>query len=60
MGKLSARGRAGVGEAEGIGSESVGASVEGRINNGMVTAMINLKWSRRYIIKYRGGDDGKG
>ena len=30
MGKLSARGRAEVGEAEGIGSESAGASVEGR------------------------------
>ena len=30
MGKLSVRGRAGVGEAEGRGSESVGASAEGR------------------------------
>ena len=25
-----------------------------------MTAMINLKWSRRFIIKYRRGDDGKG
>ena len=30
MDKLSTRGRVGVGEAEGIGSESAGASVEGR------------------------------
>ena len=30
MGKLSKRGRAGEGEAEGIGNESAGASAEGR------------------------------
>ena len=60
MGKLSARGRAGVGEAEGIRSESTrGLSIRER-NNETVMVMINLKWSRRYIIKYRRGDDGKG
>ena len=59
MGKLSIRGRAGVGEAEGIGSESEGLNKRER-NNGMVTAMINLKWLRRYVIKYRRGDNEKG
>ena len=59
MGKLSARGRARVGEAEGIGSEQQGPQQRER-NNGTVTVMINMKWSKRYIIKYRRGDDGKG
>ena len=29
-------------------------------NNRTVTAMINLKWSRRYIIKYRREMMGRG